>query len=372
MSVARLCEAIVAYDTKVEIEVLTTTANGKKELPTPSGATEFVDGVAVTYFKRFTKDHSHFSPALFNNLRLQILGHSKNKSKRKNKRLIIHIHAWWNLVSILSCWLAKCYNIPVVLSPRGMVTNYTLGNKNAGLKSIIHNFIGKKLLKYCHIHATSEKEKEDILRLVNPKSIVVIPNLVNFPHSQNHKIGSHPSNEKILHLLFLSRIEEKKGLDLLFEALSEFAIKWKLTIAGSGEKDYVEALVKNAKNLNLTDRIIWFGQANDGEKFKLMAESDLMVLISYNENFANVVVESLSVGTAVLVSKEVGLSDYILKNELGWVSNLNKNDLKEKLRLSYFEIEKRNQIRQTAPAKIERDFDPSNLAQKYLEYYTRF
>ena len=49
---------------KLELQVLTTTANGKSELAVKVGKPLLVDGVFVTYFKRWTRDHSHFSPGL--------------------------------------------------------------------------------------------------------------------------------------------------------------------------------------------------------------------------------------------------------------------------------------------------------------------
>ena len=164
-SVGKLCE-VLSVDKRVavdgnnasvhELEVLTTTANGKNELDVVIGEPVLVDAVPVTYFKRLTKDHSHFSPGLLLNLRKEILHCIQDdKTSDKDDKLIIHIHAWWNLVSVLSCLVAKWYKIPVVLSPRGMLTTYSFGNRNLFSKRLIHRLIGKQLLKYCHIHALS-------------------------------------------------------------------------------------------------------------------------------------------------------------------------------------------------------------------------
>lgn len=358
MSVAKLCEVLTQNG--VEIEVLTTTANGKTELNVATDKTQKVDGVNVNYFKRLTKDHTHFSPSLLRKLRQIIL------QNQNNNKLVIHIHAWWNLVSILSCQIAKWYNIPVILSPRGMLTNYTLSNRNSDFKSIIHAAIGKKLLAYCHIHATSEKEKLDILQFINPKSIVVIPNLVELPESNNFQIIEQESAFK---LIFLSRIEEKKGLELLFEALVGLTINWTLTIAGSGEEEYVKSLKTKAENLKLDKNINWVGQIKNEDKFQLLANHHLLVLTSYNENFANVVIESLSVGTAVLVANEVGLSDYVEEKKLGWVTSLTSEDIQHNLILAFNDNELRQKIRAEAPAIISEDFDSKNLIQKYITYY---
>ncbi len=361
MSVGKLCEAI-AVTTDVKIEVFTTTANGQSELPVLVNQPIFVDGVKVTYFERITKDHTHFSPALLLALRRKIKAHGAN---------IVHIHAWWNLVSIFSCSIAKWYNIPVILSPRGMLTNYTANNRNVGFKSIIHTAIGKRLLKYCHIHVTSEKEKEDVLSIIQPKSITVIPNLVSFP-AYDQEIIHHQqkeNKEEPFKLIFLSRVEEKKGLELLFEAVAGLPFNWQLTIAGTGEEAYVSSLKNKVTNLKLTKMINWVGQVNNDDKFKLMANHHLLVLTSYNENFANVVIESLSVGTPVLLSDQVGLATYIKEKELGWVTNLTIKNIKETITTSYQDESKRKRIRESAPQLIENDFESSNLIQKYVTLY---
>lgn len=361
MSVSMLCEALAACD-DVDVNVLTTTANGKQELPVIANETTTVDGVTVTYFKRLTKDHTHFSPALLLNLRKEILLHPK---------MIIHIHAWWNLVSIFSCSLAKWYNIPVILSPRGMLTNYTANNRNSVVKSIIHTTLGKRLLTYCHIHATSEKEKQDVLAIVKPKSITVIPNLVKLPFAPQHaeKSETQLSSEEHFKLIFLSRIEEKKGLEILFESLTDLPFSWHLTIAGTGEEGYVNRLKAKAKSLTLEKMISWIGQVKNEDKFKLMANHHLLVLTSYNENFANVIIESLSVGTPVMLSNQVGLASYVQENNVGWVTDLSVENIKKHIFIAHQAQQQRAKIRENAPKLISRDFESKNLIEKYITLY---
>ncbi|RZK37751.1 MAG: hypothetical protein EOO90_24420 [Pedobacter sp.] len=207
-SVGKLCEALqktVAEHGKPEnsIIVLTTSANGNNELNVQSGKPVLVDGVLVTYFKRWTKDHSHLSPGL-----LWRLWRTVKEPQPDNEKIIIHIHAWWNLVSVLSCLIAVLQKMTIVLSPRGMLTSYSQNNRNSIAKIIIHKLIGKRLLEKCHIHATSEQEKLEILKIVKPKSIHVIANLVNIPKAEECKLTSVDSN--LFKLIFLSRIEEKR------------------------------------------------------------------------------------------------------------------------------------------------------------------
>lgn len=361
MSVAKLCEALI--DCKIDLTVLTTTANGKEELPVIAGEPLLVDGVPVIYFNRITKDHTHFSPALLRYLKRVL---SASKSSKPKGEIVVHIHSWWNLVAILSCQIAKWFRIPVILSPRGMLTRYSLGNRNSGPKAIIHRLMGKKLLEYCHIHATSEKEKDDVLQFINPKSIRVIPNLVNLP---KEKLVSRPEVTEEFQLLFLSRVEEKKGLELLFEALKDLNIKWKLTIAGKGDNQYVTGLQNQCVKLGIAAHVEWLGHVHNDKKFELMASKDITVLTSHNENFANMVIESLSVGTPVLLSDQVGLSDYVAENGLGWITSLEKEEITATIETAFHAINKRNKIREIAPHQIEADFQSNNLVHQYILLY---
>lgn len=363
-SVGKLCEAITANSHHhIDLEVFTTTANGKNELPVETKKPLMVDGVRVTYFKRWTKDHSHFSPSLLLSLQKAL-----KEAQQKNERIIIHIHAWWNLVSVLSCLIAKWYHFPVVLSPRGMLTHYSQHNRHSFAKRLIHFIIGKRLLSYCHIHTTSMQEKKDVLQIIQVENITVIPNLINL--AQGKYKPPAISNHSTLNLIFLSRIEEKKGLELLFDALVWIDFSWRLTILGSGAENYVRSLKDRAINLKISDRIKWYGQVNDQDKFEFLAEHDVLVLTSYNENFANVVLESLSVGTAVLISNKVGLADYVKDKDLGWVCDLTIEDIKKKIVAASNQIEKLR-IRLLASDQIRKDFDDEVLVKSYVEMYEK-
>lgn len=363
MSVAKLAEELTRAGQ--ELTVLATTANGTAELDVPVGVPQMVDGVEVYYFKRWTKDHTHFSPSLL------LFLHQEIKRHKRNKQLIVHIHAWWNLVSIFSCLIAKWHGVRVVLSPRGMLTNYTLNNRNSKVKDIIHSLIGKKLLAYSHIHATSTKELNDVSSNFKVDGITVIPNFVALPDRSffESKPVQHAYGDTVYQLLFLSRVEQKKGLELLFEALTKTDIPWELTIAGSGEKNYLAQLQNLAETLGLAERIKWLGHVSNDQKFQLMASKDLTVLTSYNENFANVVIESLAMGTPVLLSKEVGLADYVQNNNLGWITDLNPEMIAETLTSSFHEVAARQNIRGTAPLLVKEDLDGEKLKAQYINMY---
>lgn len=342
----------------IQVSVYTTLANGKEALPYISGVEKNVEGVSVKYFKRLTKDHSHFSPAL--------LWHLWKTVKNYD---VIHIHAWWNLVSVLSALICVIKGKKYILSPRGTLSNYSFGNGKSFVKQVFHSWIGKPLLNKAIFQVSSEKEKRDIINLVGPlKSITVIPNFVELTNAWGSTIPAKGIAQP--KLLFFSRVEEKKGLEFLLQACSLLNFPFNLAIAGDGQEEYLIKLKSLASQLNITPNINWLGQIAPDKKFQTLAEYDLLVLPSYDENFANVVIESLACGTAVLLSPHVGLADYVKDHKLGWICSQKPEDIAETLRTIFkSQLEHLMYIRKYGPAIIKEDYNETNLRNAYINYY---
>lgn len=356
MSVSKLTEEL--YKNGIDVTVFTTLANGKTELFFPAGEITWIDKVPVWFFKRLTKDHSHFSPALLKHLFQTI-----NKTQEP---VIIHIHAWWNLVSMFACLIAQIKKIPVVLSPRGTLSIYSFTNNHQQIKKWIHLLAGKKLLTNCYFHVTSEKEKQIILQLVSPKLIKVIPNFIQLPAGLKPRLKSQSN---ILKLLILSRIEAIKGLEILLEALDKISFPYQLTIAGTGESDYINSLKKIVAKNSMEPFVNWIGFQQNETKFNVLQSHDLLVLPSYNENFGNVVIESLAVGTAVLISDQVGLADYVNANNLGWTFKNQPENLHKELIKINNNRRKLDEIRLQSPQKIRYDFAEEQIVKQYISFY---
>jgi glycosyltransferase involved in cell wall biosynthesis len=353
MSVSMLGEQLVKKH--IDVMVFTTTANGTDELPVTLNNMVDVDGVQVTYFKRITKDHTHFSPALLSKLWHQVKNYD-----------VVHIHAWWNLVSVLSCFISLMRSVPVIVSPRGTLSPYSFSNKNRFVKKLIHELLGKPLLDKCYIHVTSQRESTAISDLVQPKGIFNIANFVKLAGKTNED-NNMPGTP--IKLLFFSRIEEKKGLDILLDALLKVSVGYHLTIAGNGDVEYINKLKKYAVELGVDKHITWAGFYNE-DKFDLLRKHDLFILPSHDENFANTVIESLSVGTAVLISQNVGLYDYVQQKKLGWICETNPTSISSSINtICTNYINDLQRIRTDAPAIIYTDFDPDMLVEKYLDMY---
>ena len=349
-SIASLCESLVMKGQ--DVTVYTTRANGKKELDVEPGKAYNVDGVKVYYFSRQTKGHSNYSRGLFKALR-----------DSASTFDVIHIHSWWNFIAVISASIAiKKGKLPVI-SLRGTMTSFSFTHRNKIIKEAFHQWIGKKLLQQCFLHVTSDEEKTKLQHFVDTARILCISNLLDLPKSV---VGQH-KDELFIKLIFIGRIHPVKNLEMLFQVLSELhSVPYQLQILGDGEPQYVHTLKSKTAHM---PSIQWKGDIDGEEKFKLLANADLLVVPSHIENFGNVVIESLSQGTPVLVSDQVGNKDYVLKNNIGWVAPNEPQQWISALERIWSDLATRQQMRARAIQSVRRDFDKKEQVLPYIKMY---
>jgi glycosyltransferase involved in cell wall biosynthesis len=111
-------------------------------------------------------------------------------------------------------------------------------------------------------------------------------------------------------LLFLSRIHEKKGCDLLIEAFASIASQHPnvdLVIAGPDKDGLQSKLVAQANGLGIGERIHWPGMLTGDAKWGALRACEAMVLPSHQDNFGVIVAEALACGRPALISNQVNL-----------------------------------------------------------------
>lgn len=123
-------------------------------------------------------------------------------------------------------------------------------------------------------------------------------------------------------VLFLSRIQEKKGCDLLIEAFAQVANTDKnlhLVMAGPDQSGWVTALQEQAVKLGMADRISWPGMLQGDMKWGAFYAAEVFCLPSHQENFGIVVAEALACGKPVLISNKVNIWREIEADDAGLV-----------------------------------------------------
>jgi glycosyltransferase involved in cell wall biosynthesis len=215
---------------------------------------------------------------------------------------ILHGHGLWLMPNIYPADMASRKNIPLLLSPRGMLGEDALqfSNRIKGLFWFL--FQHQAAERVSSFHATSVSEYEDIRRAGLKQPVAIIPNGIDIPDFD--LMPARQGNNRPF-ILSLGRIHPKKGLDRLVRAWasveSEFP-QWALKIVGPDERGHVAELKRLVQQLGLKNVHILPPSFAD-EKIELMRNAELFVLPTLNENFAMTVAESLAVATPVISTK---------------------------------------------------------------------
>lgn len=184
--------------------------------------------------------------------------------------------------------------------------------------SWIHFYINKnqatKLKNADQNWAISSNIKQSLLEAKIPSEKI---KLIFNPVSKNNKL-SLPKDDKFkINLVYIGRIQYlgQKNMQELLHAV-KILKNVKLDIYGSGEQEDINLCKRFCDINNLNDRIIWHGWFKDPWK-ELKYSPSAIVLTSKIEGFPMVILESLSRGIPVLVSRFEGYEDIVIENENG-------------------------------------------------------
>lgn len=216
-----------------------------------------------------------------------------------------------DIVHVNGCWLPQCVwaqrwaqkaGYKVVLTPHGMLEPWIIKRHYWTRKLPALLFYQKAAIKKADIiHATAEKEKENLLKLGYNPNIEIIPNGIDVDNIRMKNSWKRNKN-----ILFLSRVHVKKGINFLIEAaaqLKEDLDRYMVKIVGLGEEGYINELKTLTNNLGIGDMVEFVGPIFGDAKFDLYREADVFVLPTHSENFGIVVAEALASGTPVITTQ---------------------------------------------------------------------
>jgi glycosyltransferase involved in cell wall biosynthesis len=292
-----------------EVYVYTTNIDGPNVLDVPTNTPVNIDGILVYYF-----------PCEVLLRRLYISKEMKIRALCDIEKFdVIHLHSIFLWPTWMISRLAIKNNIPYILSPRGMLINKLIKKKNLIIKKIwIYLFEEKTIANAKYIHFTTKLEHDEFVRLnFQSKLFLTIPNGYEFHEEFNYKTLDLNKLENFSppYIIFVGRVNWKKGLDRLIQAM-KFISDCQLLVVGNND-GMMEKLIDQVKNLDLKNRVHFIGEVDGEEKNDLIRKSKMLVLPSYSENFGNVLLEAMALGIPVAVTKDVGLVDDILAHMTG-------------------------------------------------------
>lgn len=171
------------------------------------------------------------------------------------------------------------------------------------------------------------------------------------------------------YLLFLSRVHQKKGVDLLINAYLELINSGyelpKLIIAGPGiESVYGKALEALSSSCN---HIQFVGMVKDERKWSLLLGADAFILPSHQENFGIAIVEALACKKAVLITDKVNIYKEIIAGGAGFAESDSLEGVKKMLIKYYSQSEEEKEtMKQNAYELYSNLFSITQTAKIFL------
>jgi len=229
----------------------------------------------------------------------------------------VMVHSLYSFPVLAGYVLARIFRKPYGIYLHGVLAPFQR-QVSAQKKALYNKFFVNRILRNAAvIFYSAEGEREETRPLALTSSSVVVPD--GFDASGFRALpvrgrfrarffGGHTGPL----VLFLARLNAKKGLDLLIEAMAKVIAERpdaRLAIVGPPDpvpfKRQVEQWVKDA---GIESQTVLTGNADAAMRLEAFADSDVYVLASHAENFGFSVFEAMACGVPAVVSETLNLA----------------------------------------------------------------
>ncbi len=364
----------------VDVTIITTDSNGdigQIPLDVPLNQPIKQNGYQIIYFRCSPFRRYKFSLSL-----LQWLNENAKQFD------LAHIHALFSPVTTFAATIARYRHLPYIIRPCGMLDPADLQKKKR-LKQIYAALLERpNLAGAAAIHFTSKEEAKISERFgVGITGKMPVPRNLDFtgkmPVPRDLVIplgvtaGLFPKRlreSQVPIILFMSRIEPKKGLDLLIPALEsilEAGIEFHFILAGSSPQDaeYETKIKVQIHNSSLAKYTTITGFVSGDLKVELLTKADLFVLPSYYENFGIAVAEAMAAGVPVVISDRIHIAEDIQQAEAGWVGPLEVGAIANSIKSALLNPQERQRRGLNGKEYAKKHYNWEAIAQQTIDAY---
>lgn len=245
----------------------------------------------------------------------------------------------------------------------GVIHGCYRGSRLQSVALTASNSIYHNLWRSLHISCVSQHMRGYLLASSFPASrVTVIPNPVG-------SAGSAVELASGEDVLFASRLEPEKGLEVLLEAWDRLSsvrrTRSVLHIAGSGTQgDLARSAAESRPD------IVFHGPLPAAELEKLGRRCKVSVIPSlWAEPFGRTVIEAYRAGRGVVVSDQGALPELVRVGETGWVGCADVEGLRHALALALDSDPIK--LRMAAHEYWKSDFTREAVTSQYLRWYSR-
>ena len=238
----------------------------------------------------------------------------------------VTLHSTYSFPVLAGYLLARWFHKPYGLWPHGVFAPIQR-QISARKKKIYGGLIARAIMDNASVlfySATGEREETCSPNFKAPS--VIVPLGLNFDDFVNlPPRGTFRSQYMAGHsgplVLFLSRINQKKGLDILARAFAlvlERLPNARLAIVGSSDPPQFEGRVRSwLKESGISNYVMMPGLLVGAEKMQAFADADVFVLPSQAENFGFAVFEAMASRIPVVISDTLDYAKEVDSHQTG-------------------------------------------------------
>ena len=360
-----------------EVKVITSDSC-KERLKFPKGRYDVdVNGIKVDYFRNLS---NRFKLATMLDTPLYAPFRIKNCIRDYD---IVHIHEHRQTLAILAAHYARKNNIPYIVQAHGSVLPFF---QKEGLKNLFDKAFGFRILHNAScVFALTEVEKEQYLKMgVDEERIEIVPLGINLEEYENlPEHGQFRSRFNICDddklILFVGRLHEIKGLDLLMDSFNDFiknegnddeCSSIKLAIVGPDD-GYLSHLEEKVGEYSLEENVIVTGPLFNEEKQQALVDCDLFVMPSKYESFTTSGLEAMACGKPLVLTKNNHIHDWVDGN-VGIACDDNNDSLRKALEKMLFDEELAKAYGENGKRLIAEKYNWDIINKQILDIYNRF
>lgn len=280
----------------------------------------------------------------------------------------------YDLIVITSLFLAHTFlasrianrqGIPFVIRPHGILNQADLSRRKPLLKKLYLRCVDEFALRRAEfVFCTSVAEAE---QASSPgRNVRVIPLGVDAPGEGYERKASSAERRRIV---FVGRVTEKKGIDLLIAAYEKV---WRkepgasLLIAGPDDENLLTGYLSRVSEPGLKIDVVDF--VSPAERSAIFGEAGVFVLPSADENFGIAVAEAMAASLPVIVTEGVSHANLVRKYGAGLVTDRNPDDIAEAINfIINLSTEKYHGMSAAARALAEGEFSWDKTAKALVE-----
>ena len=226
---------------------------------------------------------------------------------------VVHCHGIWHFGSVAPFLFKN--NTPKAVTIHGLLDKWAL-NHGYWKKKIFSILFQKRFLKRANLIQINNRDEQNDLRKYlgfQHPNVAIIPNgmqldeLANLPSRDTFRNAFNLPQDKIL-VLFMGRLNIKKGLDLLLPAFEKY-VRQKddtLLILAGPDDGYQADTERFIAKHQLQDNIVMVGMLTGETKKAALADATIFALPSYSEGFSIAALEAMTAGVPALVSDRIG------------------------------------------------------------------